>query len=448
MNLRILRLAVGAGLALLAALPTGAAGQATAQLRLDEAVAAALAGHPALAAARAECDGAEAALHESWAAWLPALALSGSATRYEEPMVATPIHGFAPGALPVFDRTLTQAAGSLSYTLFDGPGRPARIRQARATAAGAAARLEAEAQSLAARCVLAYLEVLSQAELLAAHDAHLAALKAEADRVAQRRAVGKAAAVEGLRLDATEAAAQAQRVHLASGLDLAERELARITGLPPADCRRPRLQALRLAAPAAAGEPPALAANPALIEAAERVGAAAAAAGVARSGRWPQLKLGAALVRYDSPAIEPITEWNAGLSLSLPLFTGGALRARVAQAEASLAASRAREAALRLQTEAAGERAGQALAEARAQADSYARAEAGFAEVLRIEQLALAVGTGDAVAYLDAEAALAAARAGLIGARHQEIAARVELARVAGGLDAAWILREVEQTDD
>jgi outer membrane protein TolC len=103
---------------------------------------------------------------------------------------------------------------------------------------------------------------------------------------------------------------------------------------------------------------------------------------------------------------------------------------------------------LRLQTEAAGERASQALDEARAQVASYTRAEAGFAEVLRIEELALAVGTGDAVAYLDAEAALAAARAGLIGARHQEIAARVELARVAGTLDAAWILREVEQTHD
>jgi outer membrane protein TolC len=446
MNLRILRLA--AGLALFAALPTGAAGQATARLRLDEAVTAALAGHPSLAATRAEAAAADAALRESWAAWLPSLAVSGSATRYEEPMVATPIHGFAPGALPVFDRTLIQGAGSLSYTLFDGPGRPARVRQARATAAGAAARVEADAQALAARCILAYLDVLSQAELLAAQDARLAALAAEADRVAQRQAVGKAAAVEGLRLDATLAAAQAQRVHLASSLDLAERELARLTGRPVADCRRPQLRALRLTAPAATDAPPTLAANPALIEAAERVGAAAAAAGVARSGRWPQLKLAAALVRYDCPAIEPITEWNAGLSVSLPLFTGGALRARVAQAQAALAASRAREAALRLQTEAAGERAGQALAEARAQAASYARAEAGFAEVLRIEQLALSVGRGDAVAFLEAEAALAAARAGSIGARHQEIAARVEMARVAGALDAAWILREVEQTDD
>jgi len=36
----------------------------------------------------------------------------------------------------------------------------------------------------------------------------------------------------------------------------------------------------------------------------------------------------------------------------------------------------------------------------------------------------------------------------LIEARHHEIAARVELARVAGELDAVWILRELEQAHD
>ena len=435
-------------MALLAAWPPLAAGQAEAPLRLDAAVAAALASHPALAASRAEASLAEAALRESWAAWMPSLSVSGSATRYEEPMVATPLHGFTPGGLPVFDRTLVQSAGTLSYTLFDGPGRPARLHQARAAVRGAAARVDADAQALAARTLLAYLEVLSKSELLTAQEARLVALRAEAERVAQRRAVGKAAAVEGLRLEATLAAAEAQRVHLASALDLAEGELARLVGCPPADCRRARLLPVTLAATGTPAPPTQPAANPALAEAEQRVAAAAAAASAARSGSWPQIRLAANLLAYDSPASDPVTEWNAGLSLSLPLFTGGALSARIAQADAGLRASRERLAALRLQTEAEAERAGRALAEARAQAESFARAAAGFAEVLRIEQLALTVGTGDAVAYLDAEAALAAAEAGLIEARHKEIAARVELARVAGELDAAWILRELEQSHD
>lgn len=426
---------------LLLALPRAVLAEAP--LSLAAAVESALAAHPALAAARAELAAAGAGLSESRAAWLPALGISGTATRYEEPMVATPLHGFGPGLLPVFDRTLVQGAGTLSYTLFDGPGRPARIRQSRALSAAAAARLDADAQAIAAGTVRAYLEALSQAEQLAAQDARLAALAAEAERIAQREAVGKAAAVERLRLDATVAAAGAQRVHLATGLDLAERELARLSGRPLAECRRARLLpvALRSEEPPAGAGP----GGPTLVEADARIAAAAAGAGLARSARWPQLKLAANLLAYDSPAIDPLSEWNAGLSVSLPLFTGGALSARVAQAEAALAASRARREALRLASSAEDERARRALDEARAQAASLARAVAGFAEVERIERLALEVGTGDSARYLDAEASLAAARAALIEAEHREIAARVEIARVAGELGLAWILRELEQ---
>ncbi len=435
-------------IALIPALLLPAAGQAGEPLRLEAAVEAALASHPALAAARAEAELARAALRESRAAWLPSLSLTGSATRFEEPMVATPIHGFAPGSLPVFDRTLMQGAGSLSYTLFDGPTRPARIRQARAGAAGAAARLDADGQALAARSVQAYLEVLSQAELLDAQAARLAALAAEADRIGQRRALGKAAAVEALRLDATLAAAEAERVHLAGALDLAERELARLTGRPLADCRRAQLLPVARAPGGTLPPESETMGSPALVEGVARVAGAAAGVSLARGARWPQLKLSAALVAYDSPEIEPLGEWNAGLSVSLPLFTGGAIKARVAQAEAALTASRERLAALRLQSAAEAERARRAMAEAGARAFSFERAVAGFAEVERIERLALEVGTGDSARYLDAEASLAAARAGLIETRHREIAARVELARAVGELDVAWILRELEHAHD
>lgn len=430
-----------AGWLLLLVLPGGALAQTP--LSLADAVESALAGHPALAASRAELAAAGAGLRESQAAWLPALGVSGTATRYEEPMVATPLHGFGPGLTPVFDRTLLQGAGSLSYTLFDGPGRPSRIRQSRALSAAAAARLDADAQAIAAGTLRAYLDALSQAEQLAAQDARLAALAAETERVAQREAVGKAAAVERLRLDATVAAAEAQRVHFATGLDAAERELARLSGRPLAECRRAQLLtvALRSSELPDSVSP----GGPTLVEADARIAAAAAGAGLARSARWPQVKLAANLLAYDSPAIEPLSEWNAGLAVSLPLFTGGAIRARVAQAEAALAASRARREALRLATSAEDERARRALEEARAQAASLRRAVSGFAEVERIERLALEVGTGDSARYLDAEASLAAARAGLIEAEHREIVARVELARVAGELDLAWILRELEQ---
>ena len=46
--------------------------------------------------------------------------------------------------------------------------------------------------------------------------------------------------------------------------------------------------------------------------------------------------------------------------------------------------------------------------------------------------------------YLDSEASLFGARAGLIEARHREIAARSELARVTGTLDPEWFEQNLE----
>ena len=55
------------------------------------------------------------------------------------------------------------------------------------------------------------------------------------------------------------------------------------------------------------------------------------------------------------------------------------------------------------------------------------------------------VGSGTETDYLDAEAALLSNRAALVQARNAEIAARVELARVTGQLDAGWLMRTLAQ---
>ena len=59
----------------------------------------------------------------------------------------------------------------------------------------------------------------------------------------------------------------------------------------------------------------------------------------------------------------------------------------------------------------------------------------------RIEQLRVDAGVGTQTDYLAAEADLLASRAQLVEARNGEIAARVELARAAGGLDLGWFDR-------
>ena len=64
-----------------------------APLTLAEAAQRALAQHPAVGAAAALRDEARAAAGEAGASRYPTVRLTGSATRYEEPMVVAPLHG-------------------------------------------------------------------------------------------------------------------------------------------------------------------------------------------------------------------------------------------------------------------------------------------------------------------------------------------------------------------
>lgn len=80
----------------------------------------------------------------------------------------------------------------------------------------------------------------------------------------------------------------------------------------------------------------------------------------------------------------------------------------------------------------------------RARVDALDAAVQQATEVARITALARDVGDGTQTDYLIAEANLFRARSGLVQARHAAVAARVELARVLGELNRAWIVTSLE----
>jgi outer membrane protein TolC len=82
-----------------------------------------------------------------------------------------------------------------------------------------------------------------------------------------------------------------------------------------------------------------------------------------------------------------------------------------------------------------------AVRAARAGVEALETAVEQSAEVERIRQLSLQVGSGTETDYLEAEAALLSNRASLVQARHAEMGARVELARVTGALTPEWLAR-------
>lgn len=445
------RLTAAAAAALLLAIATAAPGEEPpARLTLAEAARLALERFPGVAAARARETAALAGVGEAEAALRPRADLTAAATRYQEPSLVRPFHGFSLDSLPEFDETLFRGGLRLSYTLFDGGGRRARVEAARFQARAAGSAAAAAEQEVVAAVAGAYLRVLSLAGIVAAQDRRLEALGAELGRVKQWLEAGRAAEVEVRRAEAARAAAEAERVAVAAALDAAERDLARLTGLAVEVTRVGRLSAVSLAAPApdprAALLDRALAGSPEVAAARDRLAGAEAAQALAQSARSPSLSAAAQELGFGSSQGDFAGEWDAGLSLAFPLYTGGATARRIAAAVATREAAASDLALAGLEVERGLDRALADLTGAAARVESLARAEESFAEVARIEKLRLEAGAGTQTDYLEAEAELLGARASLVEARHRTIAARVELARVVGELDVAWVeaaLKEV-----
>ncbi|MDP2955060.1 MAG: TolC family protein, partial [Longimicrobiales bacterium] len=196
-------LALGA----LSALPHPALGQA---LTLRTAADSALATHPSLLAAEARVEGADAVRSAARSAFLPAVAASSGLTRYAEPMVVAPLHGFDPRNPPAFDRTLLQSQLGMEYTLFDGGARSAQVRGAEAFEDGLGLRRDATAQDLLEAVTTAYTGVLAARAMLGAAEHQVQALSSELDRSQQRLREGTAARVEVLRAEAALMDARAQ----------------------------------------------------------------------------------------------------------------------------------------------------------------------------------------------------------------------------------------------
>src|SRR5574341_329996 len=306
--------------------------QDTTALTLSRAVDRALAAYPTVAVARARADGAAADVGAAKAAWLPRLSLDGSLTRYQEPWVVTPLHGFDPLNPPLFDRTLVQSGLSLNWAVVDF-ARPARVRAQQALAEAAQAALSGAELQVIARVATVYLRVLTTRDVLAAQDQRLAALAAASSRTQQLMAEGKAARVEGLRLNAEVRRAEADRISSGSQLEVAEHDLAQLVQLPYQAVRAAPLGDLRLADTGLATDTSgalratlvarAREASAELREAEQGARAASAARGVARAAWFPELKVTGAYIDRGRWAGDFTAEWQVGVGLSYPLFTGG-----------------------------------------------------------------------------------------------------------------------------
>lgn len=426
----------------------GDSGQAAGPLTLARAVALALETHPAVAQAQAAADAAEAGVRQAKSARLPWLTSQASLALHQEPMVVAPIHAFDPMNPPAFDQNLLQGAVTLGYTVYDGGGRGARIRRAEAGEGAARAGGSTADMEVVVGVSAAYLGILSGGDVLEAVLGQKLALASEVERVRQFLEEGKAARVDLLRVEAAMSRAEAAEIAARADLELAQSRLARLTGLPVDEVRGATLT--RVAGPETALPSAdsvlsyAQSVNPELSRA--RMELAGASAGVREvTATWlPKVEAGGRYTDFGTLTGGHVQEWQGLLQISYPLFSGGSRtgeRAR-AQAEERRAAEGLRLAELNVADEA--ETALAAVREAGALREALELAEAQSEEVARIEALALEAGAGVQTDFLRAEAELFQARAALAQARHREILARIQLARVQGDLTLGWIQENME----
>jgi outer membrane protein TolC len=279
-----------------------------------------------------------------------------------------------------------------------------------------------------------------------AAELQVASIEAEAERAARSFQEGASPQVEVLRAQAALQDATARFGTATSGRRLAEHALAQAMGVDPSTIEGRGLaevavggvvETLAPGPPAGTGSD--LDRSPVLLRERARLEAARGRTIEERAARRPPLQLRAGVLTFGSAAGEFAAEWQAGIQLSWPLFTGGRRAAAIEQADAEFALAgesvRLREMELSQAREASDAAARDAAARAIALEASVAQWE----EIARIEALALAEGTGVQTDFLQAQAALLNARAGLAGARYDEVLARASLAHTEGRLDRAWM---------
>jgi outer membrane protein TolC len=298
-------------------LPAQLAGQS---LNVGEAARLVAERHPAAAGAQAGVARAQSGVQEFEAARLPIISTDASLTRFQLPMIVAPLHRLNVQRPPEFDRTLIQANVGASYTLYDGGARGARIDRAEALVAAAEANQAGVRDMLLVDGVRAYLRVLTAREVLAAQERRVNALTSERTRADQIYREGRGARLVLMRAEAALSAATADATTGRADVEVAERDLARLTRLELTRVQRDTLRPVQLKAATLPAREDALArardANPELVRLRRQLAAAEQTRSEARALWRPRLALNGRFIEYASIEGSTDPEWQAGALFS------------------------------------------------------------------------------------------------------------------------------------
>ena len=169
----------------------------------------------------------------------------------------------------------------------------------------------------------------------------------------------------------------------------------------------------------------------------------------AAGGSWfPSLRAEGRVVSYGAASGHYSAEWQTGLRVSWPVFTGGHRGATIDRARAGALEAEAELRDLELSLANDIDRSLAGLTETERRIAALESAVTQLGEAQRVEALALAQGAGTQTDFLRSESDLALGRAALANARAERIATRVELARLIGSLTPATLAAMVTTSQE
>ena len=239
-----------------------------------------------------------------------------------------------------FGHTRTRdISGQLSQSVFDF-SKYANLKAAHSAAAAQDQTYQAAVQDLFVRVTTAYFTVLTDEDQLTFAKANEEALKRQYDQADQQYKVGIAAITGSYQAKAAYEAAKAQTIAAQNTLDNDREALSQITGKPTGDLKKLR-DDLPLTPPAP-NDPDewvrtALESNPSLLAQKDNVETAEHNITSARAGHLPtisaNLSYGKSASWYQNSDIHSNTPASTtiGLTLSVPIFSGGLTQSQVRQ---------------------------------------------------------------------------------------------------------------------
>ena len=233
-----------------------------------------------------------------------------------------------------------QLSGTLSQTVFDF-SKWANLKAAHSASNAQDALYDASAQQLYVRVTAAYFNVLTSEDELAYAKANEDAFRQQFEQSDQRYKVGLSAITDVYQAKAYYEAAKAQTITAQNALNDAREALGQITGTPVGELKKLR-EDLPMTGPEPADQDAwvkqALESSPTLLAQKRNVETAEHNVTAARSAHLPTLSAGVnygksagwsetnPTARYHDPASTTI-----GLTLNVPIFSGGATQSRVRQ---------------------------------------------------------------------------------------------------------------------